>query len=481
MDNYVPNDYGPPEIEPEDIEYYEDELLGSGSYGNVYAGKCRAKDVAVKVLNNQKFSESDIETFKKEINVMSKIHHPNIVLYMGACTVDGELKIVTEKMETDLSTLLHSEKQLTLIQKMRIAKDCALGMAWLHGSQNPIIHHDLKPSNCLIDENMRVKISDFGFSIIKPKGEFICSEVPKGTAIYMAPEISDGDEYDEKCDVYSFGIILWEIYTRTKPYNDIPDLSTDTLFYHVNDNGRRPIVPEECPDKIRSLITRCWDADPDARPPFADIIDKIQEIIIEEAILDPTGRSFWKRSFSSKDKIPWMQFIKDFSKLMEVQNDLLCACLKEILITRLNNEESVALDQFGKMLEYFGPIRRGGLKTQFFNNLKNIFSQPWFHGPLNTDETGSILHKASPGTFLVRFSSSEKGYFTISHSVEDVGKLRNIRIKHPPLRDEFSVGVTVHTSLIDLIEKESESLKLKEPCPGSKFAYILSQTLSEYL
>jgi len=75
----------------------------------------------------------------------------------------------------------------------------------------------------------------------------------------------------------------------------------------------------------------------------------------------------------------------------------------------------------------------------------------------------------------VRFSSSEKGYFTISHSIEDVGKLLNIRIKHPPLKDKFSVGVTVHSSLIELIEKESESLRLKEPCPGSKFAYILSQ------
>jgi len=185
----------------------------------------------VKVLNNHQFSDSDIETFRKEINVMSKIHHPNIVLYMGACTINGELKIVTEKMETDLSSVLHiSDKHLSLIQKMRLAKDCAMGMNWLHGSQNPIIHHDLKPSNCLIDENMRVKISDFGFSIIKPKGELICSDVPKGTALYMAPEIYEGEEYDEKCDVFSFGIILWEIYTRTKPHKDIPDLSTDTFF-----------------------------------------------------------------------------------------------------------------------------------------------------------------------------------------------------------------------------------------------------------
>jgi serine/threonine protein kinase len=498
MDDYIPNDYGPPEIEPEEIEYNDNEILGSGAYGNVYAGKCRAQEVAVKVLSNQQFSESEIETFRKEINVMSKINHPNIVLYMGACTVDGELKIVTEKMKTDLSTLLHSDpKPMSLIQKMRLAKDCAMGMSWLHGSQNGliIIHHDLKPSNCLIDENMKVKISDFGFSIIKPKGEFICSEVPRGTALYMAPEIYFGEQYDEKCDVYSFGIILWEIYTRIKPYENIPDLSTDTFFDNILNIKLRPIIPEDCPAKIKSLITKCWDADPKVRPSFSNIVDRLQEIILEEAIIDPAGRSFWEKNFwqknrdkvgTMKEKVSWNQFIREFVFMMgKAQNDLLLIeCIKELLVVKQNDDEIVSLDQFGKILDFFGPIRgKDGLKNQFFDNLKRIFSKAWFHGNISIEEAGGVLYKTNPGTFLVRFSSSERGYFTISLSNGDVGKCINVKIKHPPLKDEFSTPQTMtkRSSLIEFIEKEADILNLKEPCSGSKFAYILSKPVSEYI
>jgi len=268
------------------------------------------------------------------------------------------------------------------------------------------------------------------------------------------------------------------------------DLSFDSFTFQVSNMCVRPQIIDSWSDKIKSLIAKCWDNDPEVRPDFSQIIERLQEIIIEEAILDPTGRSFWKRNYSSKDKIPWNHFISDFSKFMDLQNEkendiyILSACLKELLADKQNNEESVSLDQFGKMLDYFGPIRRGGSKTQFFSNFKNILSRPWFHGGISTDETGSILNKSIPGTFLVRFSSSERGSFTISISLEDGGKIQHVRIKHPPLKDEFSININnteKYSSLTDLIEQETVPLVLKEPCSGSKFTYIMSQPISEYM
>jgi len=483
MDNLLP-DYGPPEIDPDEIEIYEDCLLGSGAFGNVYYGCCRSQEVAVKVLINQDLSEEDLDTFRKEITLMRSINHPNIVLYMGACTIPGNLKIVTERMESDLSTVLHDpEIKLSLLQKIKMAKDCALGMSWLHGSNNPIIHHDLKPSNCLIDKNFRIKVSDFGLSIMKTKGSFVHSDVPKGTAVYMAPEVYQGDDYDEKCDVYSFGIILWEIYTREEPYKDSRQkLSLETFCEAVSHENLRPEIPNDCPTNIKTLILDCWEEDPDARPSFSTIVDRLNNIITEEAIIDTAGRNFWKRHVN-KEKVAWAQFIREFSKFIgferyETDKELLSLvrCMELLFATEESGQNFVTIEHFGKMLDFFGPIRRNGTKNQFLPNLKNILSQSWFHGEISTQEADAILYYKNPGTFLVRFSSSERGYFTISQREDNqAGGLRHIRIKHPPQKDEYSVKDTVYTSLIELIEKEALMLNLKEPCIGSSFSYLLTR------
>jgi serine/threonine protein kinase len=489
MDNLIP-DYGPPEIDPEEIEIYEDCLLGSGAFGNVYYGCCRSQDVAVKILINQELSEEELDIFRKEINLMSSINHPNIVLYMGACTIPGNLKIVTERMESDLSTVLHNpDIKLTLLQKIKMAKDCALGMSWLHGSNNPIIHHDLKPSNCLIDKNFRIKISDFGLSIMKPKGSFVHSDFPKGTAVYMAPEVYQGEDYDEKCDVYSFGIILWEIYTREEPYKDSrQNLSVETFCDAVSNENLRPEISEDCPINIKTLILDCWEEDPDARPSFSTIVDRLNNIIIEEAILDTTGRNFWKRNLNNKEKIPWSQFIREFSKFIgferyETDKELLSLvqCMEVLFATEESGQHFVTLEHFGKMLDFFGPIRREGSKNLFLPNLKNIISQNWFHGEISTQEADARLYYKNPGTFLIRFSSSERGYFTISQREVDnqSGGLRHVRIKHPPLKDEYSVKYTIYSSLIELIEKETTTLNLKEPCIGSSFSFLLTRGISD--
>jgi serine/threonine protein kinase len=138
-----------PEIASDEVQLLE--VLGDGSYGTVYKGMCRQKWVAIKVLREkiaQGLSNPDTrESFRHEIRVLSKIYHPNVCLFMGACTEPGRLMIVSELMKQDVDTLLaDASVDLSMLQRMRIAKGAALGVLWLHSSNPQIIHRDLKPS-----------------------------------------------------------------------------------------------------------------------------------------------------------------------------------------------------------------------------------------------------------------------------------------------------------------------------------------------
>lgn len=111
----------------------------------------------------QNLTKEELEDFRHEVSVMSQIFHPNVVLFMGAATGGNNIRIVTELMSTDLESFLRKHGASTpLSTRIRMAKDAALGMNWLHGI-NHIIHRDLKPANLLVDENNRVKVTDFGF------------------------------------------------------------------------------------------------------------------------------------------------------------------------------------------------------------------------------------------------------------------------------------------------------------------------------
>lgn len=147
----------------------------------------------------------------------STIFHPNICLFMGACTLPGNFFIVSEFMpKGDMERMLRDKNiQFSLYQRMKMAKDAALGMNWLHCSNPMFIHRDLKSSNLLVDENGRVKVCDFGLSQIKQHGEVLKDlDSAKGTPLWMAPEVMQFKEFNEKADVYSFGIVLC-----TQPYS----------------------------------------------------------------------------------------------------------------------------------------------------------------------------------------------------------------------------------------------------------------------
>lgn len=227
---------------------------------------------------------------------------------MGACTELGHLMIVTELMpKGSLHDLLANPKiEITLLQKIRMMKDIALGMNWLHCSKPPIIHRDLKPTNVLVDDNWNLKICDFGLSAVKRTDTLVDDGAAPGTPLWMSPEVLRGEELNEKADVYSFAIVCWEIYERKEPF-DHHDSYTTFVNAICNEKERPPLSDKMHP-KLKKLISDCWQDNPELRPSFSQIITTLEDIMISCAVSDPDAQNLWKKVADTKTKIPFRTF-----------------------------------------------------------------------------------------------------------------------------------------------------------------------------
>eukprot|EP00002_Diphylleia_rotans_P028911 TRINITY_DN5847_c0_g1_i1.p1 TRINITY_DN5847_c0_g1~~TRINITY_DN5847_c0_g1_i1.p1 ORF type:complete len:2350 (+),score=427.40 TRINITY_DN5847_c0_g1_i1:170-7219(+) len=256
----------------DDLEFGR--VLGSGAFGEVFAGKWRGSDVAIKRINIEKIDASSLTEFQSEVSIMVELRHPNIVLYMAACLEPGRLCIVSELMSRGslLDNLIDEQILMDMQMKMMILSDAAKGMQYLHLSKPPILHRDLKSPNLLLDDKWNCKISDFGLTGVQSKRAKGSS--PPGTLLWMAPEIIGGSDYAAEADVYSFGIIIWEVLTRREPY---PGEVAESVAMRVLQDNLRPefLKEDEAPLEMQTLAQRCWDKDPKRRPTFRDITEEI--------------------------------------------------------------------------------------------------------------------------------------------------------------------------------------------------------------
>ncbi|XP_062163681.1 serine/threonine-protein kinase STY46-like isoform X4 [Alnus glutinosa] len=278
------------EIDTSLLKY--EKKIASVSFCDLYKGTFCNQDVAIKVLRAEHLNEKMQREFAQEAYIMRNFRHKNVIQFIGACTSPPGLCLVTEYMSGgSMYDFLHKQKSvLTLPSLIRVAIDVSEGMNYLH--QNNIIHRDLKAANLLIDGNGVVKVADFGVARMQAQSGVMTAET--GTYRWMAPELIEHKAYDHKVDVFSFGVLLWELLTRKLPYEHLTPLQAAV---GVVQKGLRPTIPADTHPKLVELLERCWQQDPSLRPEFSEIVQILQHMakMVEDERMDRQKRKSSRR------------------------------------------------------------------------------------------------------------------------------------------------------------------------------------------
>lgn len=256
------------------------EQIGRGAFAIVYKGVWKHREVAIKQIQLPEEKKAEIiEEFYKEVRVMIELRHPNIVTLLAVCAKDPDFLLVTECLELGNLSHLLADKTLRLENEhmRKFALDCCAGMSYLHDLN--LIHRDLKCRNLLVAKNWTVKVSDFGLSRFVEGHLNNHTLTSCGTPAFAAPEVLKQQKYSTKADVFSFAIVLWEIWVRKTPYYGI---SPYQVILQVIQNAQRLEIPAHVPVPIVQLMHLCWDELPENRPSFDECVEHLSKMKFEE-------------------------------------------------------------------------------------------------------------------------------------------------------------------------------------------------------
>ncbi|KAG9457705.1 hypothetical protein H6P81_002213 [Aristolochia fimbriata] len=276
-------------IERHEMELHEQ--IGQGTTANIYRGTWRGLDVAVKCIFPEFFHSNPSGTnwFAQELSTLSRQRHPFVLRLVGACMEPPEYAwLVTEFLSgRTLKEWLHGtnkrcKERLVPLPPLeeRITKglEIAQAMQYLHEQKPKILHRDLKPSNIFLDDAMHVRVADFGHACFLEDEQWALTG-ETGTFVYMAPEVLQCLPYNEKCDVYSFGVILNELITGQHPFINY-DSGPTKIALEVATRNLRPTLPEKDGqlEELIELIQQSWDNNASARPSFVTITNTLKRI-----------------------------------------------------------------------------------------------------------------------------------------------------------------------------------------------------------
>ena len=261
-------------ISPKELQI--DELIGQGGYGEVYRGTWCGVQVAIKQLYLKTLSTKIFEDFEQETKIMSQCQFPYIIRLYGVCLEAGHYSMIMEYMpKGSLYKILHDQSEELTWNPLRwtIALNIAQGLSYLHSQK--IIHRDLKSLNILLNENYQAKICDFGLSKIKLESNSInTKQTIIGTTRWIAPELFLDQKLSPNysTDIYSYGMILWEISSRELPFKNA---TNEFMVGAWIMNGRQEVIPENCPKSYADIIKICWEV-PDKRPVVEEIVQLLE-------------------------------------------------------------------------------------------------------------------------------------------------------------------------------------------------------------
>jgi serine/threonine protein kinase len=277
--------------------------IGSGEFGDVYKAKWHGSYVAVKLLKRS--DEIALGDFRTEIAILRKIHHPNCTQFLGACTKQKPYIVITELMACSLADAFQKVYTAPSTRRqVEIALDFARSMAYLHSRRQPIVHRDLKPANLMISGNLNadieclyldsgtIKVADFGLSksllpVDKHAGQHGVDHATykltgeTGSYRYMAPEVFRHEPYNLKVDVYSFAMIIFQVFEGTPPFTGMDPVeaarSASMLNLRPGFPSRRGLTAID--EALRALVEDCWHPDAESRPTFVEIIKRLEDVL----------------------------------------------------------------------------------------------------------------------------------------------------------------------------------------------------------
>ncbi|XP_006883965.1 PREDICTED: mitogen-activated protein kinase kinase kinase 12 isoform X2 [Elephantulus edwardii] len=294
--------------------------VGSGAQGAVFLGRFHGEEVAVKKVRDLK--ETDIKHLRK-------LKHPNIITFKGVCTQAPCYCILMEFCaQGQLYEVLRAGRPVTPSLLVDWSMGIAGGMNYLH--LHKIIHRDLKSPNMLITYDDVVKISDFGTS--KELSDKSTKMSFAGTVAWMAPEVIRNEPVSEKVDIWSFGVVLWELLTGEIPYKDV---DSSAIIWGVGSNSLHLPVPSSCPDGFKILLRQCWNSKPRNRPSFRQILLHL-DIASADVLSTPQETYF-------KSQAEWREEVKLHFEKIKSEGTCLHR-LEEELVMRRREELRHALD-----------------------------------------------------------------------------------------------------------------------------------------
>uniref|UniRef100_A0A4W3HBI3 Tyrosine-protein kinase n=1 Tax=Callorhinchus milii TaxID=7868 RepID=A0A4W3HBI3_CALMI len=263
--------YGKWEIAPTDLTFLEE--LGSGQFGVVQLGYWQNQCcVAIKTIREGAMSEED---FIEEAQVMMKLSHPKLVQLFGVCTQTSPICLVFEHLEHgSLSEYLGQNRgTFNTGSLLGMCQDTCQGMEYLE--RNQFLHRDLAARNCLVGESLVVKVSDFGMTRFVLDDQYTSSSGTKFPVRWSAPEVFRYFKFSSKSDVWSFGVLMWEIFSEGKmPYEN--RLNSEVVTEIAA--GLRLLKPRLALDSLYNMMVQCWCEKPEDRPSFFQLQDELCEL-----------------------------------------------------------------------------------------------------------------------------------------------------------------------------------------------------------
>ncbi|GLE04455.1 hypothetical protein PINS_up013397 [Pythium insidiosum] len=261
-------------FEDDVMEWKKGEVLGSGSYGTVYLARNERTGalMAAKEILIAEETEADVRSASREVELLRSLRHENVVKYLGS-HVDPDAKklyIFTEWVPG--GNLEHNRKRFGGDERVirRYTRQILQGVAYLHSKH--VVHHDIKPSNLLVDQNGVVKLADFGSSRLISSSTCINNESMRGTPNYMAPEVIKQTSRGRKSDIWSVGCSVLRLLTGRPLWGDRKFDSQVALLFFIANLAELPPLPHELSPDARSFLLQCLKLDPAARPSADELL-----------------------------------------------------------------------------------------------------------------------------------------------------------------------------------------------------------------